>query len=97
MWLSVGTNWTNLDHIGHNQEMGDMTTVNIHEAKTRLSALIAEVERLGEKVTICRYGRPVAELVPIGRGSRTKVDPELSKVKVKADLAEPTEGEWEDA
>ncbi|MFH1570652.1 MAG: type II toxin-antitoxin system prevent-host-death family antitoxin [Gemmatimonadota bacterium] len=74
-----------------------MTTVNIHEAKTRLSALIAEVEQLGHKVTICRYGRPVAELVPVARGPRTHVDAALGKVKVKGDLTEPTAGEWEDA
>lgn len=72
-----------------------MSTVSIHEAKTRLSALIADVERLGETVTICRYGRPVAELVPVRHGRRTQVDPELSKVTVKGDLTEPTEGEWE--
>lgn len=74
-----------------------MSTVSIHEAKTHLSALIAEVERLGEKVTICRYGRPVAELVPIRGGRRTEVDPELSGVIVRKDLTEPTEGEWEGA
>ena len=73
-----------------------MPQVSIHEAKTRLSALIAQVERLGEKVTICRYGRPVAELVPVQRGSRTSVDPELSQVTVKGDLTAPTEVEWED-
>ena len=74
-----------------------MTVVSIHEAKTRLSALIAQIERLGGKVTICRYGRPVAELIPVQRGSRTDTDPELSRVQIKADLTEPTEAEWEDA
>ena len=39
-------------------------TVNIHAAKTRLSALIAEVEK-GEEVVIARAGKPVAKLVPI--------------------------------
>ena len=73
-----------------------MAQVSLHEAKTRLSALIAQVERLGDKVTICRYGRPVAELVPIQHGSRTQVDPELSQVTVKGDLTAPTEEEWED-
>ena len=73
-----------------------MAQVSIHEAKAKLSALIAQVERLGEKVTICRYGRPVAELVPVRHGSRTRVDPELSQVTVKGDLTEPTEDEWED-
>ena len=74
-----------------------MKQVSIHEAKTQLSALIAQVERRGDKVTICRYGRPVAELIPVQRGSRSSVDPQLSNVKVKGDLTLPTESEWEDA
>lgn len=36
---------------------------NIHEAKTQFSKLVAAVER-GERVTICRNGRPVIECVP---------------------------------
>jgi prevent-host-death family protein len=36
--------------------------VNVHEAKTKLSALLAAVER-GEQVVIARGGVPVAELV----------------------------------
>lgn len=39
-----------------------MKIVNIHQAKTTLSALLAEVER-GEEVTIARNGVPVAMLV----------------------------------
>ena len=73
-----------------------MAQVSIHEAKTKLSALIAQVERLGEKVTICRYGRPVAELVPVQHGSRTQVDSKLSQVTIKGDLTASTEEEWED-
>ena len=38
--------------------------VNVYEAKTRLSALIAEVERTGEEVVIRRHNVPVAKLVP---------------------------------
>lgn len=38
------------------------TTVNIHEAKTQLSKLIALVEG-GETVVIARAGVPVADLV----------------------------------
>ncbi len=37
--------------------------VNVHEAKTRLSQLLAEVERGGE-VIVARNGKPVAKLVP---------------------------------
>jgi prevent-host-death family protein len=73
-----------------------MEQVSIHEAKAKLSALIAQVERLGDKITICRYGRPVAELAPVKHGSRTQVDPELAKVVVKGDLTQATTDEWED-
>ena len=38
-----------------------MRQVNIHEAKTHLSRLIAA----GEEIVIARYGEPVARLVPI--------------------------------
>lgn len=41
-----------------------MVTVNVHEAKTRLSELLASVER-GEQVVIARAGRPVATLAPV--------------------------------
>jgi prevent-host-death family protein len=41
-----------------------MKQVNIHEAKTKLSRLIAAVEQ-GEEIVIARYGVPVARLVPI--------------------------------
>ena len=39
-----------------------MTVVNVHEAKTRLSQLLAQVEA-GEDVVIARRGEPVARLV----------------------------------
>ena len=37
------------------------TIVNVHEAKTHLSRLLARVER-GEEVVIARSGRPIARL-----------------------------------
>lgn len=39
--------------------------LNVQEAKTRLSQLLAEAER-GEDVVIARDGTPVARLVPVG-------------------------------
>ena len=41
-----------------------MLTVNVHEAKTRLSQLLEAVEA-GQEVTIARAGRPVARLVSL--------------------------------
>jgi prevent-host-death family protein len=43
--------------------------VNIHEAKTRLSQLVARAER-GERITIARGGKPVAQLGPPARAAR---------------------------
>lgn len=39
-------------------------TINVHEAKSTLSVLLADVER-GEEVTIARNGTPVAKLVRV--------------------------------
>ena len=47
-----------------------MTVVNVQEAKTQLSALLARVEA-GEDIVIARAGAPVARLVPIDLQRRT--------------------------
>jgi len=38
--------------------------VNIHEAKTHLSKLLARV-REGEEIVIAKAGKPVARLIPV--------------------------------
>lgn len=43
-----------------------MTTVNVQEAKTHLSELLARVER-GEEIVIARAGSPVARLVAVAK------------------------------
>lgn len=40
--------------------------VNMHDAKTRLSQLVARAEK-GERITIARNGKPVAQLGPARR------------------------------
>jgi prevent-host-death family protein len=47
-------------------------SINIYEAKTQLSKLIARVEE-GEEITISRNGRPAARLVPVGRRTTPRV------------------------
>lgn len=42
----------------------DLDTVNMHEAKTQLSKLVARVEG-GEQIVITRAGKPAAKLVPM--------------------------------
>jgi prevent-host-death family protein len=49
-----------------------MTLVNIHEAKTHLSRLLARVVE-GEEIVIAKSGNPVARLVAIERQPRRRV------------------------
>jgi len=48
-----------------------VTTVNIYEAKTHLSRLLARVSG-GDEIIIAKNGEPVAMLVPIGRTKARK-------------------------
>jgi antitoxin (DNA-binding transcriptional repressor) of toxin-antitoxin stability system len=79
-----------------------MITVNMHDAKTRLSELVKAVEERNETVVLCRDGREVAEI----RRRRNR----RHRRNLKADLrfrvefapgyspTEPlTEDEWPDA
>lgn len=56
-----------------------MFLVNVHEAKTQLSRLLARVEA-GEEVVIARRGEPVARLV--GCQPRSRRQPDILKGKV---------------
>ena len=67
-----------------------MITVNTHEAKTRLSALLAAVEERGEWVRICRNGKPIADLRPITRAQNAlRQHPRLRKVRFRDDAMKP--------
>jgi len=49
----------------------DLDSVNMHEAKTQLSRLVARVEG-GEQIVITRAGKPAAKLVPVPHLKRGK-------------------------
>ena len=49
-----------------------MISVNIHEAKTHLSSLLARVAA-GEEVTIAKSGKPVAKLTSIESSQKKRV------------------------
>ena len=71
-----------------------MITVNTHEAKSRLSALLTEVEQSGEVVIICRNGKPVAELRQLAPvPDPLRVDPELSAIQFHEDPVKPLDPE----
>jgi len=72
-----------------------MKKLNVHEAKTRLSAVLAEVEQRGETFLICRNGIPIADLVPHARANRLPPHPIFRRIRVRYDPTEPlTEEEW---
>ncbi len=68
-----------------------MRRVNVHEAKTHLSRLLADVED-GEEIQIARAGKPVARLVP-DPGAREPRTPGFLKgrIWVADDFDEPDE------
>ena len=58
------------------------TIVNIHAAKTHLSQLIARAEK-GERITIARAGKPVAQLGPAPKAKRSKLPPDDPLLRVE--------------
>ena len=73
-----------------------MHTVNMHEAKTKLSSLVEEAIA-GEEVIIARAGTPLVRLVPLSRETTPR---EPGKFKGQIEMAgdfEKTPGEVLDA
>ncbi len=73
-----------------------MTTVNVHEAKTQLSQLLARVER-GETIVIARAGRPVAQLSAVSPRGREfgQVDMSFPDSSLLAPLTDEELAAWE--
>lgn len=72
-----------------------MKLVSVHEAKSQLSALLAEIEHTGEEVVICRHRKPVATLTPYRKRSRLDPHPLAKDVVVNYDPTEPlASDEW---
>ncbi len=72
-----------------------MQELNVHEAKTKLSSLLMEVEQKGASFLICRNGKPIAELIPHKKRSRLDYHPVLSKIAIDYDpVEELSRDEW---
>lgn len=72
-----------------------MIAVNIYEAKTQLSRLIAAVETRGERIVLCRNGTPVADIVPHEKKlpSSLPPDPDLLGARFLNDPTAPLSAE----
>ncbi len=63
--------------------------INIHEAKTHFSRLLARVCE-GEEVIIAKAGKPVARLVPVGKRPKQRIPGSAkNKVVIGKDLGKP--------
>lgn len=67
-----------------------MTDVGAYQAKTHLAELLDRVEN-GERITITRYGRPVAELVPAGASPDLTAGEAIERIQ-EARRSRPLEG-----
>jgi len=66
-----------------------MTIVNVHEAKTHFSRLLQRVQA-GERITIARAGKPVADLVPHSeRPAKRPIGIDRGKVFIHDDWDDP--------
>ena len=66
-----------------------MPVVNVHEAKTQLSRLLAQAEAGEEVVVIARHGAPVARLVPCKPKGKRRFGAMKGKIVVDDDILEP--------
>ena len=55
--------------------------VNVHEAKTHFSKLLARVST-GEEIIIAKAGKPVARLMPLGQQEAKRRVPGIDKGKI---------------
>ena len=65
-----------------------MPVVNVHQAKTQLSRLLAQVEA-GEEVVIARRGEPVARLVPCKRRGKRQFGAMKGRIVVDDSILDP--------
>lgn len=66
-----------------------MIEVNVEEAKTHLSRLLAKVEE-GEELIITRSGEPVARIVPIERtGVKRVLGQDAGRIEIADDFDAP--------
>jgi prevent-host-death family protein len=62
--------------------------INTHDAKTRLSQLLAKVEA-GETVIIARDGKPVAKLVPVAPSGKRRFGALRGKLRLGPEFFTP--------
>ena len=65
-----------------------MPVVNVHQAKTHLSRLLAQVES-GEEVVIARNGKPVARIVRVEKQGKRQFGSMKGRIKLDDSFFHP--------
>ena len=74
------------------------TMMSVHEAKANFSAILSEVEDKLTIITIMRYGRPVAKIVPIApKRNMSPLPGFVGKVRMHGDWFGDNSSDWENA
>ena len=74
------------------------TMVSVHEAKANFSSILSEVEDKLTIITIMRYGRPVAKIVPIAPKRNMSPLPGFAgTVRMHGDWFGDNSSDWENA
>jgi len=72
--------------------------LNVYEAKSNFSGVLAEVEKNLSIFTIMRYGRPIAKIVPIAPKRNIEPLPGLAgKVTMRGEWFSDETAAWENA
>lgn len=72
-----------------------MSTIGAYEAKTKFSELLERVEN-GERVTITRHGKPVAEMVPLKKHDPERVRQGFAQLRALAQRVKLDDLTWEE-
>jgi prevent-host-death family protein len=65
-----------------------METINIYEAKTRLSQLVDKAAA-GEDVVVCRNGKPLVRMTRLSKGAPVRFGVLQGKLKIAEDFDAP--------
>jgi prevent-host-death family protein len=57
-----------------------MSEIGVYEAKTHLPRLLERIQK-GERFTITKHGRPVAELIPVSRKNPEAVRQTINEIR----------------
>jgi prevent-host-death family protein len=71
-----------------------MDTIGAFEAKTHLSSLLERVAK-GERFTITKHGKPLAQLVPVDQRSPVEIEAIIQRMEAIA-AGQTLGGDWKE-